>query len=72
MNYYKNKGAPANKLVMGIPTYGRTFLLANKNQNTPGSKSIGAMSGGSITQEWSYLSYTEVKDWRVSLNIIET
>ncbi|TNN57064.1 Acidic mammalian chitinase [Liparis tanakae] len=29
MNYYKSQGAPAEKLIVGFPTYGNTFTLKN-------------------------------------------
>lgn len=31
MNYWKNNGAPAEKLLVGFPTFGPTFHLASSN-----------------------------------------
>lgn len=32
------KGTPREKLIMGIPFFGRTFTLANPNNNKPGAR----------------------------------
>ena len=62
MDYFQSIQAPAEKLVMGIPTYGRTFLLSDASQNTPGSAAFGAMPAGPISGDWSYLAYHEVRE----------
>ena len=65
MTYFQVIAEPANiagKLVMGIPTYGRTFLLSDASQNTPGSAASGAMPAGPISGDWSYLAYHEVRE----------
>lgn len=37
VNYWLSNGAPARKLVVGIPTYGNVFVLINQKQNSIGS-----------------------------------
>uniref|UniRef100_A0A8C5LWJ1 Acidic mammalian chitinase n=2 Tax=Leptobrachium leishanense TaxID=445787 RepID=A0A8C5LWJ1_9ANUR len=59
MNYWKNKGAPAEKLLMGFPTYGRSFTLAGSNTNI-GAPIAGAGSPGPYTEEAGYWAYFEI------------
>ena len=54
-----SKGAPASKLVVGIPTYGQSFTLST-GSTAPGSPAGGAGTGGSITQQPGFLSYQEI------------
>lgn len=32
---------PSNQLVIGVPTFGTLYRMANQSQTTPGSKAIG-------------------------------
>ena len=53
-------GIPAEKVVLGIPTYGATYKI-NPNQvpKIHGSH-LGAGDAGPITKEKGYLAYSEV------------
>jgi len=54
------EGCPKNKLVMGMPTYGRSFRLSNPSQNGLGAPAKGAGTAGPQTREAGFLSYYEV------------
>lgn len=60
INYWINQGAPANKLVLGIGTYGRSFQLSDASQNWPGAPCRGVGGAGSYTGEGGYLGYNEI------------
>ena len=47
MNYWHEKGAPKDKLIMGVPFYGRSFLLQDPSKYLPGqsAKSTGGFAG---------------------------
>ena len=61
LEYYISQGADPQKLVLGLPLYGRTFLL--KNSSEPGS-AYGKMTTGGFrgpyTQEDGMMGYNEV------------
>uniref|UniRef100_A0A6J0TUD3 chitinase n=1 Tax=Pogona vitticeps TaxID=103695 RepID=A0A6J0TUD3_9SAUR len=59
VKYWISKGAPAGKIVMGIPAYGKTFTLSSSQTgvNAPAS---GAGTAGTYTREAGLLSYYEV------------
>lgn len=60
MNYWKNNGAPAEKLIVGFPTYGNTFTLKNPANHGIGAPISGAGTPGQYTQEAGALAYFEV------------
>ena len=71
MNVWHSKGVPANKLVMGIPFYGRSFVLKNANNYLPGKTAASQKEGfsGPYTKENGFLAYFEIctmakeEDW---------
>ncbi|XP_071750680.2 acidic mammalian chitinase-like [Centroberyx gerrardi] len=60
MNYWKNQGAPAEKLIVGFPTYGNTFTLRNPANHGIGAPIAGAGTPGKYTQEAGELAYFEI------------
>uniref|UniRef100_A0A3Q2VAB5 chitinase n=1 Tax=Haplochromis burtoni TaxID=8153 RepID=A0A3Q2VAB5_HAPBU len=59
MNYWKNNGAPAEKLLVGFPTFGHTFHLASSN-TTVGAPARGPGPAGHFTRQTGFLAYYEI------------
>lgn len=60
MSIWLKNGAPAHKLVLGVPLFARTFLLARSEQNNLHSPTIGNGTEGPFTRSAGFLSYFEV------------
>uniref|UniRef100_A0A8D0GUY8 Acidic mammalian chitinase n=1 Tax=Sphenodon punctatus TaxID=8508 RepID=A0A8D0GUY8_SPHPU len=60
MKYWRDKGVPAAKLLMGFPTYGRTFRLSNAGDTSVGAPASGAGSSGPYTREAGFWAYYEI------------
>ncbi|XP_033483289.1 acidic mammalian chitinase-like [Epinephelus lanceolatus] len=59
MNYWKSNGAPAEKLLVGFPTYGHTFRLASSN-TAVGAPASGPGPAGPFTRQAGFWAYYEI------------
>uniref|UniRef100_A0ACB8F5B8 Uncharacterized protein n=1 Tax=Sphaerodactylus townsendi TaxID=933632 RepID=A0ACB8F5B8_9SAUR len=59
MKYWRDNGVPAGKLLMGFPTYGRTFRLTSSDTSV-GAPASGAGSSGLYTREAGFWAYYEI------------
>ena len=60
LNFLINEGAPSGKLLMGIPTYGRTFTVSDQNENGVYCPVNGSMPAGPYTRQDGILGYMEI------------
>ncbi|XP_015585087.1 chitotriosidase-1 isoform X2 [Cephus cinctus] len=68
IDFWLKSGAPASKLVLGLPLYGRTFTLADTSKTTPGSPSAGPGLAGPYTGGAGSLGYNELCEKQLSGN----
>ncbi|KAJ8898044.1 hypothetical protein PR048_003404 [Dryococelus australis] len=59
-NMWVKMGAPKDKLVIGMPTYGRTFTLANPDNFKVNAPASGGGKAGDYTKEGGFLAYYEI------------
>jgi len=57
------QGAPKEKLIIGMPVYGRTFTLVDPAQFDIGAPATGGGEAGRYTGEAGFLSYYEICDF---------
>lgn len=67
MDYWRKLGAPADKLIMGFPAYGRTFQLLEESKNGLQAASTGPASPGYYTKQAGFLAYYEVMGLETSV-----
>jgi chitinase len=60
VDYWLSHGCPKEKLILGIPLYGRSFTLANPNNNGIGDLAAGPGNIGSFVPEGGFLPYNEL------------
>ncbi|XP_019287626.2 chitotriosidase-1 isoform X1 [Panthera pardus] len=58
------KGTPANKLILGMPAYGRSFTMASPSNTGVGAPATGPGTPGPFTKEGGLLAYYEVCSWK--------
>jgi len=61
VNAYIAGGVPANKLVLGLATYGRTWTLTDSTKHGPKAPASGDGNQGSCTAQPGFLSYYEIQ-----------
>ncbi|XP_042535116.1 chitinase-3-like protein 2 isoform X2 [Dipodomys spectabilis] len=59
VGYWIHKGMPAEKVIMGIPTYGHSFTLASANTDL-GARASGPGAAGPFTKSLGILAYYEI------------
>ncbi|XP_050684212.1 mucin-5AC [Leptidea sinapis] len=60
IKFYLENGADPDKLVLGIPTYGRSYTLFNPDAVEIGSPADGPGEQGDATREKGYLAFYEI------------
>ncbi|TMW43339.1 hypothetical protein DOY81_011583, partial [Sarcophaga bullata] len=60
IEYWLRAGAPFEKLLLGLAFYGRSFTLANPQQNSVDSPIIGPGIPGPYTREGGFMGYNEI------------
>lgn len=60
VKYWLNNGLSREKLILGLPAYGRSFTLADSNKKEIGAVATGAGFAGKYTKEAGFLSYYEI------------
>jgi chitinase len=60
INYWIQKGADPRKLIMGMPTYGQSFSLAERTNHGLNAPTYGGGEAGEETRARGFLSYYEI------------
>jgi chitinase len=74
VRYWLNEGAPAAKLILGMPLYGRGFTLDDPEDNGIGAPAHQPSIAGPYTHEAGVLSFNEIcekfknETWHVIYN----
>ncbi|KAH9497248.1 putative chitinase 2 [Dermatophagoides farinae] len=67
INYWLAKGAPRNKIVLGMGTYGRAFTLRKAEDHDVGSTAPQKGQAGPYTREGGSLGYNEICEMKMKL-----
>lgn len=61
VNYWINKGATKDKLILGVPFYGQSFSLMDNVGTSLGAPTYAGGEAGDETRARGFLSFYEVK-----------
>ena len=70
VDHWIKGGFPANKIALGIATYGRSFKLKDTNSNgldAPKAEGWGYPPKGKYTREAGFLAYYEICTWGLTV-----
>ncbi|XP_057310495.1 uncharacterized protein LOC130648459 [Hydractinia symbiolongicarpus] len=67
VDYWINGGFPANKIALGLATYGRAFTLVNADNNGLGAPATGDGPKGPFTNQAGSLAYYEICSMRLNV-----
>ena len=70
IQFYIKSGASRDKLVLGIPTYGRSYTLVNKDAHEIGSPTDGPGEAGAGNFFFVFFSYKSRTRLNLCLNDI--
>lgn len=62
LHYWVSHGADRKKVIFGMPMYGQSFSLADKNKNGLNSPTYGGGEAGENTRARGFLAYYEICD----------
>ncbi|XP_061191471.1 chitinase-3-like protein 1 [Saccostrea echinata] len=68
VDYWLNKGAPAEKLVLGLATYGRSFTLADQNNYGVGAPATGPGPQGNYVGEAGFMPFYDICERQIQRN----
>lgn len=74
VDYWLKKGAPAEKLILGLPFYGRSFTLASSRDHDIGAPIYLPGLSGPYSREPGFLGYNEIcanKEWNIIWNDVQ-
>ncbi|XP_023243664.1 probable chitinase 10 [Centruroides sculpturatus] len=60
MQHWASKGAPKEKLILGVPFYGRSFTLSNPSANGLNQPATGNGNAGEFTNEGGFMAFYEI------------
>lgn len=60
MKLWEKLGAPKEKIIVGLATYGRSFTLASPANNGMNVPTVGGGKAGTFSREEGFLAYYEV------------